>query len=484
MAKKQVDTFIIFFASMVLLGLVGCSSPTRTTAPAEPQGNQKYLVGAYYYLWYPGNWREGFINGLLSPPQLPALGQYDSSDLKAIERQITWSSQYGITFWAISWWPGHPELDRIIREKILKTRNINDIKFCIFYETPGLGMENGRIDFTPDKVTKFLSDFQYLAQNYFSHPSYLKINGRPVIIIYLTRTFSRAYPEAISRLRENLKKMGFNPFLIGDEIFWNNIRSTPLPPSTRPNLNRIRLFDGITAYNMYDWGKPQQMGYGNTSTFLADVEDKYGEYQAAVEKEVRLIPSTIPGYNDRGVRLSEKHPVIPRQFQPAGEEGSFFAQALNRTVIPFIDADLPMALITSFNEWNEGTQIEPTVGSGLSSKDVSPSKTDYTQGYTYHGYGEKYLSILQDHFMAISGRVMDGKGKNPLSKVTLQVFKGEKLLAAGLTDSQGFFNLSRLNLPPGTYEIKAHFPGYKEIRSKVKTDEKKSAVLNLRLNKE
>lgn len=484
MGKKQFDYLLIFLVSLVLLGLVGCSSPTRTTDPPEPKWAQKYLLGAYYYLWYPGNWRVGFINGLLNPPQLPALGRYDSSDLKSIEKQINWSSQYGITFWAISWWPGQPELDRIIREKILKTRNVNDIKFCIFYETSGLGMVNDRIDFTPDKINKFLSDFQYLAHNYFSHPSYLKIKGRPVVIIYLTRTFINAYPEAISRLRENLKKIGFNPFLVGDEIFWNNIRSTPLPPSTRPNLNRIRLFDGITAYNMYDWGRPKQMGYGNTSTFLSDVDDKYREYLSALGKEVPLIPSIIPGYNDRGVRPDEKHPVIPRQFQPGGEEGSFFIQALKRTVIPFIDPDLPMALITSFNEWNEGTQIEPTVAGGLTSKDQSPSKADYTQGYTYQGYGEKYLSILQDHFMAISGRVMEGKGKNPLSNVTLQVFKGEELLASVLTDSQGFFNLSRLNLPPGTYEVKAHLSGYQGIRSKVITEEKKPAVLNLRLKKE
>ncbi len=67
-----------------------------------------------------------------------------------------------------------------------------------------------------------------------------------------------------------------------------------------------------------------------------------------------LIPSIIPGYNDRGVRLSENHPVIPRQFQPDGAEGSFFDEALRQTVLPFMNPENPLALITSFNEWNEG----------------------------------------------------------------------------------------------------------------------------------
>ena len=36
----------------------------------------------------------------------------------------------------------------------------------------------------------------------------------------------------------------------------------------------------------------------------------------------------------------------------------------------------PLALITSFNEWNEGTQIEPTQETGVTSQDYSPTKTE------------------------------------------------------------------------------------------------------------
>ena len=475
----------IYFISIIVLlsfTMIGCSPPP-TAAPSEPQWAKKYLIGTFYYLWYPGNWREGYLNGLLTPPQLPALGQYNSSDLKTIEQHIAWSSQFGVNFWAISWWPDHPELDKIIRERILKAKNINDLKFCIFYESSGLGLVEDRIYFTPDKANKILSDFKFLAQNYFSHPSYLRIKGRPVAIIYLTRTFDGSYPEAISRLRKGLNKMGFDPFLIGDEIFWYVRRSNPLPPTTHPYLNRIKLFDGITAYNMYDWAKPKQMGYGKQSAFLPEVQELYREYQSAIGDKVKFIPSIIPGYNDRGVRVSENHPVIPRQFSPGGEEGSFFTQALKQTVLPFIDPEIPMALVTSFNEWNEATQIEPTRETGFTTQDQSSTKTVYTQGYGYKGYGEKYLSILQDTFMAISGRVIDREGKRPLAKVELKAFKGENLVATALTDQQGFYNLSRLNLPPGFYEVRANLAGYQEIGSKIGVDENTKVTLNLGLKK-
>jgi glycoprotein endo-alpha-1,2-mannosidase len=302
-----------------------------------------------------------------------------------------------------------------------------------------------------------------------------------VVIIYLSRTFSGDYPGAVSSLRSSLKEMGYDPYLVGDEIFWYVIRSAPLPPSTHPNMSRIKLFDAITAYNMYDWAKPKQMGYGGTSTFLSEVQALYREYQSAIGQEVKFVPAILPGYNDRGVRLSENHPVIPRRFQEGEGEGSFFTQALKRTVVPFINPDIPMALITSFNEWNEGTQIEPTVESALTRVDQSPSKTDYTQGYAYQGYGQKYLSILQDTFVAIGGRVVEDRGGSPLAKVSVKAFKGKDLMAVTLTDSQGFLNLSRVNLPPGLYEVKANSEGYQEFKTEIEVIEKRSVSVQVRL---
>ncbi len=163
MAKKKINTPLIIISFCLYLLVAGCSSSHRTSEPALPKWSQHYLIGAYYYLWYPENWRDGYVNGLLTPPQLPALGEYNSSDLKTIEQHISWSSHYGVNFWAISWWPDHPELDRIIRHKILRAKNIDDIKFCIFYETSGLGLADEKITFTPDKIKKIVSDFKYLA---------------------------------------------------------------------------------------------------------------------------------------------------------------------------------------------------------------------------------------------------------------------------------------------------------------------------------
>jgi len=52
--------------------------------------------------------------------------------------------------------------------------------------------------------------------------------------------------------------------------------------------------------------------------------------------------------------------------------------------------------ITSFNEWREDTDIEPTIITGPTTRDTSPSGIQYTQGLVYQGFGTTYLDILRE----------------------------------------------------------------------------------------
>ena len=357
------------------------------------------MVGVHYYVWYPGNWRLGYLRGLLNPPSRPELGKYSSKDPRVIEQHIAWSEEYGIDFWAIDWWPDRPEENEVIKDFICKAKNIDKIRFCIFYESLARGFDRNLYAtvFDEDVTKLFLSDFEYIARTYFSHPSYLKIEGRPVVVLYTTRSYTGAYKEAIALLRWKMRDLGFDIYLVGDEIFWSVRRENPLRVSAEPDVERIRLFDAITAYNMYEGNKPQQEGYASSSTFFEDVAAKYSEYKKITDaNNIDFIPGITPGYNDRGVRLVVDHYVIPRQFGPGEPEGSLFSKSIERLALPFLDPDINMVLITSWNEWNEGTQIEPTVLSSPANSDSSESGRDYTQGYFYSGYGEKYLEIIKD----------------------------------------------------------------------------------------
>jgi len=50
-------------------------------------------------------------------------------------------------------------------------------------------------------------------------------------------------------------------------------------------------------------------------------------------------------------------------------------------------------MVSTFNEWHEDTQIEPTIVANPTTADSSGVGT-YAQGYSYSGYGNLYLDLL------------------------------------------------------------------------------------------
>lgn len=425
----------------------------------ESSQKDRYLVGAHYYVWYPSNFKHGYLRGRLVPPQTPALGLYDSNDPLIAEEHISLASQYGIDFFTLNWWPRRKEQNENLFKGFLQAKNIDDIRFCIFFETWDLGfnVDSGATIFTDEVVAHFESEILHLAELFFDHPSYLKIQGHPVLILYLTRTFSGMYREALLGVRSSLAERGYDPFIIGDEIFWGVISETDDAQGNPqgglgPQKERIKLFDAIFGYNLYCWSMTDHAGYGAQSGFVNDKREIFRQYTEAALPDVGFVPTIIPGYNDRGVRLSQDHFIIPRQWDQGWPEGSFFEKSFDLLAFPFLDPDLNMILITTWNEWNEDTAIEAMAEAPKTNRDLSGEDQLFTQGYSYSGHGTHYLEILQDKVVAISGKVLDAAG-DPVAGALVSARQNGRLVGECVTTRHGFYNLSRLRMPPGEYSV-------------------------------
>jgi hypothetical protein len=338
------------------------------------------MVGAFYYPWY-GPGQHPVSDSLrlhLVPQQEAELGEYDSSSSEVISKHIDYSHRANIHFWLCSWWgPGTNE-DNVFRHSILPHPYANELRYAILYESTGrLG------SFSDPDYSNLIPDFRYFADNYFNNSNYLKIDGRPVVFIYLTRAYFRS-PSSDVALAD-LRAAFPDVYIIADEVFGPNYSSY--------NAGK---WDAVTAYDVYG----QTLApYGSTHAAIDELERIMSNAKyAANSVGVGLIPFATPGFNDRSIR--DGHRGAPRYFEDRSSsvEGDLFRAMLRDVVIPKVD---PLAknilMVTSFNEWHEDTQIEPTMGTaGKTNKDDSTSGSEYTQGDYYTDYGYLYLDILSE----------------------------------------------------------------------------------------
>jgi len=358
-------------------------------------------VGAYYYPWY-GDFSGGHaitqsLRGHLQPGQYPHIGDYNSRDSATIESHIDQSHQGNIEFWALSWWgPGSAE-DRTLRQHLLVHPRASELQYAIHYESTGRFGPFENPDFS-----SLVPDFRHLADHYFSRDDYLRIDGRPVVFLYVTRAYfnSPESRDALAALRATMQaEYGYNPFIVGDDVFSANV-----------DMQRAALWDALTDFDVY--GTALQ-NHGSRSAALASLDDVYDSALAAADAlGTGFIPTASPGFNDSGVR--EGHPAAPRYLvdEPDPVEGSLFSRMLTDVAVPHVDARVDkLLMINSFNEWHEDTQIEASNMAPATSQDDSGGQ-EFTQGFAYPGYGQLYLELLRDATLSpgVMGGDMDRDG--------------------------------------------------------------------------
>ncbi|MCD6392989.1 MAG: glycoside hydrolase family 99-like domain-containing protein [Planctomycetes bacterium] len=345
----------------------------------------KPLVGVYYYPWYSGGGRYSWRKAMrlhLENPQKPKSGLYDSRDPKVIADHIEQSVRGGISFWAVSWWGPRDHKDRTFSDNILKHPDSSKLKYAILYESTG----RMRSFKNPD-YSKWMSDLGYLKENYFDDPRYLRINGRPVIFVYLSREYFRNKGQnALKRMREKFPEI----YLVGDDVFFGKGLENDYKSEWAKN------FDAVTAYDVYG----QSVGIlGGTHKAVEFLAKNYRQAKKAANSVgTAFMPAIAPGYNDTAVRKG--HPGRARYFTDVdnSKEGDIFREMIRQAALPNIDPSCDnIIMITSFNEWYEDSQIEATAGtSPASSTDDSNSGSYYTGGQRYVDYEYLYLDILKE----------------------------------------------------------------------------------------
>lgn len=293
------------------------------------------LIATYYYVWY------GLRRHWDAYLGTPLLGEYDSMDPIVICKHIDWATGHGIDVFIVSWWGPRTWEDAVLHA-LINSPCVTDIKFAILYESLGrLKVKNGTIDLDDEENIKILiEDFKYISK-YFSYPQYLKIESRPLVVLYLARSFRGNVSRALYELRKSIRELGFEVYLVGDLVYWQD-------PITE--IEHISLYDAVTAYNMHI----------NNKNILDHFEEflriKYGEWFSMTRAlGVGFIPSVLPGFDDKVVRSGNL--PLPKSVERFRKQLELAKQ--------YMDPKLKIIAITSFNEWHEYTYIEPSYEDGF-----------------------------------------------------------------------------------------------------------------------
>ncbi|CAJ1943455.1 unnamed protein product [Cylindrotheca closterium] len=307
----------------------------------DPNGALQYF--AYYYPWYRrGDWsRHGYQDE-------PLLGKYGTDEVAVAEQHIEWALQTGISTWVVSWWGNSSLSMRHFSAGMMQAPSLSKIKFCILYETTILDDRGSWYNGT--KEESLFEDLKVIRDEFFDHPSYLKINDRPVLIFYITRSrmsFLEGF-DGVSVLANMRERLGTDIYFIADEPFFNTYFETP-EENGNAFVNGTQVFDAYTTYNMF---RNSVVVEGETATEY-QLREGMPIWQSWAE-QLPLFPNVMPQYYDfRG-----HEPLL-------GSSEDFMLQLREVACLPrtnFSGAPHIM-FITSFNEWWEGTQIEPEDGS-------------------------------------------------------------------------------------------------------------------------
>ncbi|MBP9838107.1 MAG: glycoside hydrolase family 99-like domain-containing protein [Proteobacteria bacterium] len=405
--KSLYRIFIVAALTCVLFFFFGKSNPDFDKS--------KLIVGVHYYSWFPGNWAGGIFGDHLEPNLWPKLGKYESGEPQVVKQHLDWMKDSGINLIVFDWWIKRRTVKRNIKKAIELLDQQEQIKFAMHYESLDLKSNKDTITIpeganviymTPERTENLKLHILDVAEDYMSNKNYLRIDGKPVLFLYATRHLVGPVAQAIKEVREFIKeKKGYDLYLVADEVYiqvldYEKDKGIYVKDEYQPNTERVSAFDAITAYNPYDGRKTEQAGVKGVENYLTDVSKLYTKYQKiAQDRDISFIPTALPGYNDRGVRLVEDHFILSRDSQSEGQ--SFFSLNLNRLIRPFLDSKNPIFMVTSWNEWNEGSQIEPSVEFSEAAKDLSEGK-QYASEELYTGYGFKHLNELREFIARIT----------------------------------------------------------------------------------
>lgn len=300
----------IYRPLLVLMLCVSFLAMMPVSSSAQAQDSP--LVLAFYYAWYDlGTWASD-----LTPDQ-PAQ-PYASSDPAIIDRHVSQAQAAGIDAFIQSWY-GPQEEDNQTESNfrtLLDVAATQGFRVAVDFETTG--------PFFPDKAS-VTDALRYLLSVHAKHPAYLRYQGRPVVFFWRQERFSVDEWAAIRRELDP----DHGSLWIAEGV----------------DVSYQAVFDGSHLYSIA-WSP-------DVEHTLTDWGYRIRRYESQNGQNRLWVATVMPGYDDT-------HTDRKDAFAVGRRGGTYYRDTWSAALASQPD----WIVITSFNEWVEGTMIEPSLSYG------------------------------------------------------------------------------------------------------------------------
>ena len=285
------------------------------TDPLPPE------VYAFYYQWYA---MHHWADGSMAPDNVNPL-PYESGNEAAIGRHIAQAQQAGLDGFLVSWIGAGTGPDRNTQK--LVSLLPPGFGFAIYVEIhyqPFLTMDS------------LVEQLEHVLETYAAHPNYLRYRGKPLIYVFSSlhvfrdhfESWNPDYLEVWARVQEELERRGHEVALVGEG---------------RPFVAEdFEVFAGMHQY-MTD---TEEASY-QVNERMSLVARAWAAVHGGERRFFAATP--FPGYDDRHI------PERPKSYHFPREDGALY----RRQWASATEVGADQALVVSFNEWFETTNIEP-----------------------------------------------------------------------------------------------------------------------------
>ena len=341
----------------------------KTTYVPKPRPAKTDYINLMHYC---ALWKEGTHYGWKMiepwPERRPAIGWYDEGTPEVADWHIKYAIEHGINGFIYCWYRAHYEpqiehrLGHAIHEGLFHARYGDMFTFTIMWE-------NGCAKGVKDEADLLDNVLPFWIENYFMHPSYLKIDNQPVLFVWQPRILipqlggPEQTKQAFTKMRARCREAGFDGLRI---IACMNAANATLGEQIAESG-----WDAVTGYGLTPAGV-EPVGRDAAGLAYRDHVDVLGRYkQTWIDRDASTgsvpdIPNVVMGWDTRpwGRVKRGKGSYIN---DPQAEN----FEAACRDAKQLVDAkpadrwDNRIVVFDNWTEFGEGHYIEPTTGTGF-----------------------------------------------------------------------------------------------------------------------